>query len=322
MTRLTANAAAHGQTAGTALTGGSGGNTVGLGSYFDAITLAGTGAVTFQGTDLVRFADAAGASNVARADWTSRLNGTVFSVELEINAMPAPGGGEQRILEVRNVGNTASVVRVQVQADRTIRVYDGGGTLKWTSTTALPTGAGSRIWVGGTISTGTVNAAIYTATDGKSSTAADSSGAVTGFTWGGATNVGGLRVGSITSAADATWDMRNVRIDDATSAAMGALTSSPVVIDPTAPDTAGINLTGKVSGGTSPYALAGTQLAGASVGTISSSGLVGYFAKPTSGAVTVRWTVTDNVGATVTVDRQYSAVAAGGPKVWDGTSWV
>lgn len=322
MTRLTLNAAGHGQTAGAAVTGGSGGNTAALGSYFDAITLAGTGAVTFQGTDLIRFADAVGATNVARADWTTRLNGTVFSVEVEINAMPAPGNGEMRIAEVRNVGNTASVVRVQVDTNRLVKVYDGGGTLKWTSTTALPTAAGSRVWVGGTISTGTVNAAIYTASDGKSNTAADSSGALTGFTWGGATNVGGLRVGSITSAADLTWDMRNVRIDDATSAAMGALTASPVTIDPTAPDTAGIDLTGKVSGGTAPYTLTGTQLAGTSVGTISTSGLVGRFARPASGEVTIRWTVTDNAAATATVDRKYSAVAAAGPKVWDGTAWV
>lgn len=321
MTRLTLNAAAHGQTAGTVVTDTSSGNTASLGSYVDKKELAGNGQVTFEGTDVLRFTDSPGTSNVARLDWTTRLNGTKFSVEVEINAMPAPGGGEMRILEVRNYGNTASVVRVQVVTDGRVRVYNGAGTTLWTSTTTLPTGAGSRVHVGGDVSAATLSVNIYTGSDGKSNTAAESSGTLTSINWGGATNVGGLRFGSITSAADLTWDLRNVRIDDQTSAPLGALSASAPTVG-NGVEVIGHNFTGAVTGGTSPYTLAGSQLTGTSVGTISISGLVGYFTRPASGTVSVRWTVTDNVGSTASTDRTYSATAAAGPKVWDGTQWV
>jgi hypothetical protein len=228
VTRLTANGAAHSLAPGTVLTH-SPNNTGSFGTPATAITPAGSGTVTAVAGG-IRFNDPAGASNVARWDWNSLLNGTKCSIEIELDPCDAPGAAEMRFVTVRNVGNTADVAFVQVLSGRTVRVYNNATTSLWTMATALPSAAGSRVHVGIDLAAGTLEVRIYTASDGKSNTAVETKAAFT-VNWNGATSIGGMRFGAITSAAD--WDQvfRNVRIDDTITAPMGALapTVTPVI---------------------------------------------------------------------------------------------
>jgi len=304
---------------GTAATTGNTGGAAGRAA--DAITLSGTGTITCETDRGPRVWRTNGnTTSVARWDWT--LTSPRAAVEAEFYGAAAPTGASNRVVALHN--GTTYVATVEHLTDGKLRVFNFAGASLFTTTAAVPTAAGWRVYLGAEIGTGTadgeIHFALYTASDGHSTTAAetfDSSVANVGTA-----NITQARYGVITTAASAAYDFRYLRMSDSAYGAIGPLDASPPTVAYTIGQTTKVDFTG--STGTGTLTLTATQASGPTVGTITIAGLVASFTEPVnrSAAVVLNYTVTDSGGSAsgqVVVPPQ---VRRSGDLLLVGGSWI
>lgn len=296
-------------------------NSASGGDAFTAVTTNGTATVTYDAANYTFVCADTGGGYVARLDWDGLWNTDVGVAEVEGYGVSGLGAGDNRILDIRSA--SASICRIEVDdaaGAPLLFVYSAAaGSVANSGTNYLPTSAGWRVSVGFRVSTGDLQVRLYTASDGRSATPVWEVN-LTGQTLG-AANSTVLRAGQLNSTQTGVVAVRNMRFDNTTLAPLGPLIDMPHII--ASPGVVGVDLSGQVISGVPPYVLTAQQVGGTSVGAITVSGLIAYFAKPTVDTATVRFTITDDLAQTDTIDVEFptDTAASGGISLWNGSNW-
>lgn len=261
---------------GTTLTQGSGGNTVAGGDYVDALVSSGTGTYTCEtdyGDRVYRFT--ADGSSVARWEWNKTAHAAA-AAEAEFEGAAAPTGGDNRIVGLFNGSGYAAYVNHLT--DGRLRVFNAANTSLYTTTATVPTGAGWRVYLGAEKGTGTgdgeIHFALYTASDGHGTSPLETYDSSTANA--GTADFTSVRFGVTTTAANATYDVRYLRMSDSSYAALGPLdTGAPPTVSYVEEYVRRFDFSG--STGTAPLTLTvWTQASGPTITPVI-DGLVGEF---------------------------------------------